>query len=153
MPASSQRLFGPAFAGPRRSGGSASGLRRPRSVMLSEAMARCCLEDSARADSMPTSVLEQRVQDQASRRDAPGQLGLNDRPRVPSGRETADDLVRWDQSQLVRDRTVDLDLEPIGEEGTGRPPKAAEVDDLGVLRVIDVVRRHRVRASWRAVRR
>ena len=89
------------------------------------------LKHSPGADPVSVAIGKQRVQDHASGRDPARSLGQDHGPGVPRRREPADDLVGWDQSKLVADCVVDLDLEPIGEAGTGRPPEAAEVDDLG----------------------
>ena len=102
---------------------------------------------------MSLTVREQRVQNEAAGGDPARELGLDDGPRIPCGTERPDDLVRRDQPKRVTDGVVDPDLEPVWEAGTRRPPETAEVDDLGVVKVIVVVRKHRVRASWRAMRR
>ena len=75
------------------------------------------LEDLAGGDPIRFAIGEQRIQDQASSRDAPRQLGQDHGPGVARRREQADDLVRWDQPKLVADRIVDLDLEPVRKRG------------------------------------
>ena len=94
------------------------------------------------------------VENEATRRDPSLGLGHDRGPCLECGCEAAYDLVRRDQPERIPNRTVDPDLEWLpGLSPVSASLEAAEVRYFGDFHVIVVVRIHRVRASWRAVRR
>ena len=94
------------------------------------------------------------VENEATRRDPSLGLGHDGRPCLECGCEAAYDFVRRDQPERIPDRTVDPDLQRFpGLSRVSSSLEAAEVRDLGDFHVIVGGCIHRVRASWRAVRR
>jgi hypothetical protein len=94
------------------------------------------------------------VEHEATRRDPSLGLGYYRGPGLECGCEAAYDFVRRDQPERIPDRTVDPDLQRLpGLSRVSASLEATEVRNLRDFHVIVAVCIHRVRASWRAVRR
>jgi hypothetical protein len=94
------------------------------------------------------------VENEAIRGDPSLDLGHDGGPCIECGCEAAYDLVRGNQPKRILDRTVDPDLQRLpGLSRVSASLEAAEVHNLRDFHVIVAVCIHRVRASWRAVRR